>query len=218
MSKNRRSNNKKKRWMHLGQPVKRGWPVFRGIYTWHERIEFELRVERDNPFTCAAFAATWSGAFFHNSRKCRPSTTVKTPRVTKNLISFRGNSSGRKKKKEKRNFFSVEKRKSKSGKKKTEEENVMKCYEKFTWRVLSKCYYFNRKCSVQRLHVITLLHSFWDIWLFLKLFYRFLLILPEQPFLTWLLVIFKVIVFSREREVWFVRSVDRVWITLRGKK
>lgn len=87
--------------MHLGQPVKRGWPVFRGIYTWHERIEFELRVERDNPFTCAAFAATWSGAFFHNSRKCRPSTTVKTPRVTKksNFFSWKFFWSKKKKKK-----------------------------------------------------------------------------------------------------------------------
>lgn len=136
MSKNRRSNNKKKRWMHLGQPVKRGWPVFRGIYTWHERIEFELRVERDNPFTCAAFAATWSGAFFHNSRKCRPSTTVKTPRVTKksNFFSWKFFWSKKKKKRKQKLFFGRE-TKVKIGEKK---DGGGKCYE-MLWKVYVTC-------------------------------------------------------------------------------
>ena len=61
-------------------------------YTWHGCTRFASSwegggIERDNPFTCAAFAATWSGAFFHNSRKCRPSTARLTPRVVSALSS-----------------------------------------------------------------------------------------------------------------------------------
>ena len=62
-------------------------------YTWHgcTRLGVEGEdgegIERDNPFTCAAFVATWSGAFFHNFRKCRPSTARLTPRVVSALSS-----------------------------------------------------------------------------------------------------------------------------------
>lgn len=44
LTKNRRcnNNNKKKRWMHLRQPVKRGWPVFRGV---HVTRTYRVRVE-----------------------------------------------------------------------------------------------------------------------------------------------------------------------------